>query len=137
MSEFIQIAAFDNSIDAHLLQHHLSSFDIPSFLYDEHTVSTNPLYNIAVGGIKVKVMANDFERAMFLYQEWQNIKLYDKNHSEISCPTCSSTNLMRQEKSINSISDLLFSPIQIFLSFFKLQRKNAYYCLNCKKHFTL
>lgn len=63
MSKLVTLASFDNSIDAHLLRTKLESEEIPCFIFDENMVTLNPLNNITVGGVKVKVMEEDLDAA--------------------------------------------------------------------------
>lgn len=51
----VTIKTFDDAISAHLLRVKLESEDIPCFIRDEHIVTMNPLFNFAVGDIKLKV----------------------------------------------------------------------------------
>ena len=57
--ELITIASFNTPVEAHMAQVTLEGQGIESFLGDEHIVSMNPLYSIAVGGVKVKVRLRD------------------------------------------------------------------------------
>lgn len=58
----ITFKTFDNPIDAHILRCKLENEGILCYLFDEHIVSINPLFNLTVGGIKLKI--NDYH----LYQ---------------------------------------------------------------------
>lgn len=60
--ELITLKTFDNSIEAHLMKSKLKSENIVCFLFDENIVGLNPVYNIAVGGIKLKVINQTFIR---------------------------------------------------------------------------
>ena len=60
----ITLKTFDNSIDAHLLKTKLESEGISCVLFDENIVSLDPLYNMAVGGIKLRIAENDQEKAI-------------------------------------------------------------------------
>lgn len=46
----------------------LESEDIRCYLFDEHTVSINPLFNYTVGGIKLKIEESDVARAQEVLQ---------------------------------------------------------------------
>ena len=63
MSKFAIIRTFDSTIEAHIVQGRLLSNGIPCFLKDDQIVSMNPLYGIAVGGIKLLVREEEFETA--------------------------------------------------------------------------
>jgi hypothetical protein len=55
MSSFVTVATFTNSFNAHLLKGRLEAEGIPAYIKDEHTVGVNPLYDVALGGIKLQV----------------------------------------------------------------------------------
>ena len=67
--ELVTVRTFDNSIQAHLLKSKLESEDITCYLFDENIVGLNPLYNITVGGIKLKIHKADIDRAAVIIQE--------------------------------------------------------------------
>ena len=49
-------------MDAHLLMSRIESEDIECWLQDENTVTINPILTNVVGGIKLLVKKEDFER---------------------------------------------------------------------------
>lgn len=60
------LAAFSKPIDAHLLISRLEGNGIAAFLRDEHMVTLDWLASNAIGGVKVDVADDDYERAMEL-----------------------------------------------------------------------
>lgn len=60
------LAAFNKPIDAHLLMSRLAGSGIPAFLRDEHMVTLDWLASNAIGGVKVEVGDEDYERALEL-----------------------------------------------------------------------
>jgi hypothetical protein len=60
MDEFITIATYDKSIDAHIALGRLSAEGIKAQLFDEQMVQ---MYSIAVGGIKLRVARADAQLA--------------------------------------------------------------------------
>jgi hypothetical protein len=65
----ITVATFSNAIDAHIIMGKLESEGIQCFLKDEHTVTANPMYEIAYGGIKLQVPEKDVEAAKEILKE--------------------------------------------------------------------
>jgi len=63
MDKLITVASTSHTYEAHLIKTKLESEGIPAFIQDEHVVTANWLYSLAVGGVKVKVAQNDVERA--------------------------------------------------------------------------
>lgn len=55
----VTIATFANAFNMHVLKGRLESEGIPAFAKDEHTISVNPLYGGALGGIKLQVREED------------------------------------------------------------------------------
>lgn len=60
---------FENPMQAHILKGLLESHGIFCFLQDEHSISINPLYANALGGIKLIINAADEEEAMKLLEQ--------------------------------------------------------------------
>ena len=55
----VTVKTFDNSMDAHLLKSRIESEGVRCFLFDDETVTMNPLFAQAIGGIKLKVNQRD------------------------------------------------------------------------------
>lgn len=60
--ELVPVRIYNNAIDAHMGRLALESSGIRCFLFDEHTVTANPLYGTAVG-IRLMVGEDDLEAA--------------------------------------------------------------------------
>lgn len=60
------LGTFNKPIDAHLLAARLIGNGIPAFLRDEHMVTLDWLASNAIGGVKVEVGDEDYERALEL-----------------------------------------------------------------------
>jgi hypothetical protein len=73
---FVTVATFTNAFNANVVKGRLDSEGIPAFIKDEHTVTMNPFYNGALGGIKLQVsQENEGEARRLLaelgYVSWQ------------------------------------------------------------------
>ena len=75
-------------MDAHLLLSRLESEDIECWLQDENTVTINPIWTNAVGGIKLMVKQDDFARASDIFREAENTR-----KQAIECPNCKGHNV--------------------------------------------
>jgi len=75
-------------MDAHLLMGRLESEDIECWLQDENTVTINPIWTNAVGGIKLLVAKQDFSRAYEIFREAEN-----NRKQAIECPKCKGHNI--------------------------------------------
>jgi hypothetical protein len=58
------LASFSQPVEAHLLRLRLENEGITAYLRDEHLVTFDWLYSNAVGGVKVDVADEDYERAL-------------------------------------------------------------------------
>ena len=118
------LAVFEYSTEAHVTKSKLDSEDIKTMLMDEKTIDTDPLVSNAIGGVKLLVHKNDFEKAATIYNE---IRVYqkDKNGNAISCPKCNS-------------NKILIAPIQrknLFYMLFPFFEKTRHICNDCKTIF--
>ena len=86
--EFVILQSFNNYVDAHLLRSRLESEDIECWLQDENTVTINPIWTNAVGGIKLMVKKEDFVRASDIFRETEN-----NRKQAIECPNCKGHNV--------------------------------------------
>lgn len=86
------VAVFYSIVEAQLFKAFLESHRVACFLADEHIVSINPLYASAVGGIKINVHSEFLEKAIALYDDFQN----GREEAVIAepCPQCQSENTM-------------------------------------------
>jgi hypothetical protein len=62
MEDFQTIAVFNYSHEIVVLKHILDQEGITYFFENEMTLSVAPFYSNALGGIKLKVHLNDFEK---------------------------------------------------------------------------
>ncbi|MCY4781240.1 DUF2007 domain-containing protein [Sphingobacterium sp. UT-1RO-CII-1] len=133
----VTLKVFDNPIDAHILKTKLESEGIHSYLFDENIVGINPLLNIAVGGIKLKVSSDDLEKALQLLAQSDLALLEDNKNKTIVCPHCNSNqidNTYNKPKGIRSILSTLFS---LFTFTYPLYINKSYRCKNCNTAFSL
>lgn len=81
--ERITVKTFDTSVNAHLFRIELENEGIESFIYDEETITMDPLLSNAIGGIKVKINVKDIERTK---------EFLAKRDEELNppCPNCGS-----------------------------------------------
>ncbi|MCI2229320.1 DUF2007 domain-containing protein [Polaribacter sp. MSW13] len=118
------LAVFDYSTEAYVTKSKLDSEGFQTLLMDEKTIDTDPLVSNAIGGVKLLVHKNDFDKAAVIYNE---IRTYqkDKNGNAISCPACNSTRI-------------LVAPAQrknVFYMLFPFFEKTKHICNDCKTIF--
>jgi len=130
-----KIITLENYYDvmlAHIIRTRLEDNGIPCFIADENTITANPLYNQAVGGIKLKIFARDLDRCREILAEAGD--LHDLDHVEIDsdtnnaviCPFCASTN-------VGSTDPGKF--ISLLSAVFPFYNNKAWHCFNCQQDF--
>lgn len=63
MDEYVTVATFDKSTDAHIALGRLAAEGVHALLFDDNMVQMDWLYAIALGGIKLRVQRVDEARA--------------------------------------------------------------------------
>lgn len=131
----LTLKTFDNSIDANMLRCQLELEGIQSYLKDENTITTNPLYNLALGGIKLQVLEQDYLKAKTFLEELELTPYTNQNNEVITCPKCKSSNIhtgFSSYKDITGIVSLLTAFVFMILPFYN---KKVYKCKECMEEF--
>ncbi len=131
--ELITIRRFDNAIDAYIVKAHLEEKGITGYIFDEHIVTLVPLYNVGVGGIKLKISENDREKALEVLAELDRTPLTNQQDEAIHCPNCGSTELNSGFKSMRSPKGVLAAIVSFLLSVFPIYYETVYCCRKCGK----
>ena len=100
-ADIVHIATFSYPAEAHLAKAKLESEGIPAFVADEHILTANWTFSIAIGGIKLWVREEDAEAAsqVLKYRETPDVA----GQTEDSCPLCHSTDVHYEKYSIRPI----------------------------------
>lgn len=116
-------------MDAHLLMARLESEDIECWLQDENTVTINPIWTNAVGGIKLMVRKDDLPRARQIFWEVEN-----NRKQSIECPKCKGHNI--ELVSTPRKASNWFTAIFTFaLGDFALTVEKVNHCFDCGHEF--
>ena len=133
--ELITIKTFDNSIEAHIMKSKLESENIMCFLFDENIVALNPLYNITVGGIKLKVNKLDIDKATEIIEETSKSALTNELGEIIKCPSCESDDIYSGFKSMKGTKGIVSVIISFLFMAFPIYYKTVYKCKKCGNEF--
>ncbi|RCH56187.1 hypothetical protein DJ568_05460 [Mucilaginibacter hurinus] len=67
--KIVTLASYYDPMLAEIIRGRLEANSIPCFIADGNTINANPLYNQAIGGIKIKVFEHDLERCREILAE--------------------------------------------------------------------
>ncbi len=82
----VTVATFNTVMEAELAKTMLQAEGIEAFVADAHTISVNPLYSNALGGVKIQVAARDLEQARILLIREPTAESLNEDLS--TCPRC-------------------------------------------------
>lgn len=133
--KLVTIRTFDNSVDAHIFRSKLESEGIRCFLFDDTMVSLNPIYNVALGGIKLKVSSEDAGRAREIITAIENTPVTDETGEPLMCPNCGSGDLYTGFKSIRGMKGVLAAILSFALFVYPVYYRSVYRCKNCGTEF--
>lgn len=131
----ITVKTFDNAFGAHILQARLEDEGIVAHIHDENIMSIDPLLNIAVGGVKIKVDEPDVEKALAIIAEIDDTPMTNDKEEVIKCPKCESTDLYSDFKSMKSAKGVIAAIISFMLIVFPIYYKRVYRCKVCATEF--
>ncbi|WP_114782466.1 putative signal transducing protein [Botryobacter ruber] len=134
-NRLVTIATFNEPTEAHIVKGRLEAEGIPCYLGDEHIVSVQPFYSVAVGGVKLRVPEDREAVARQLVEQVlegtseyyidDDIELappMPEHVHEETCPRCNSTHIAEESfsKTVFSISYLILGfPLPFFNRKFK------------------
>lgn len=129
--KFILLRRFQYSSEAIIYHGKLESHGIEVYLRDNNIVDSNPLYSNAVGGVKLFVKTEDFDKANEILGD---VSLYsvDDENQPIKCPECGAEQI-EMETSIDGVKS--FFRVAILGAFAQFFSKYKYRCQNCKYQF--
>jgi len=130
---FELIGTYQYSSEAIIFKGKLESEGIDAFLKDNNTVDANPLYSNAIGGVKLFVRQEDFDRAKDVISEVSKYSL-DDNGKLLQCPNCGAEqiDLVTSIKDLKSLTAFVFAVLLGSLPFYS---KHKFKCNKCNFEF--
>lgn len=122
---FVPVQVYQNYIDAHIIKGRLEEAGIECWLKDEHTVTTNPIWTNAVGGIKLMVAEEQQRDALQLLQEFEAAR---KNSR--ACVNCGSHNV-EYVSTPRKASNWFSALASFFFSDYAIAPDKVYHCFDC------
>lgn len=138
--KIITFQTFDNPNLAHIIRTRLEANDIPCFISDEHIIGMNPLYNPAIGGVKLKIFERDFDRCVAVLAEDENVisattkAEEESGENEVSCANCSSTNVGFVNATKKRFG-LLTMLVSFLFMIYPFHNRKVWHCYDCGEEF--
>lgn len=135
--KIVVYSTYYNPIEANIVKARLADSDIPCFLTDEHISTIQPLYNQAVGGVKLNVFEKDINRInellAFAYDEMP-IETTLQETEEVKCVKCGSTNVGFGQATKKRFSWWI-TILSLILTVYPFKANKCYHCYNCSHEF--
>jgi hypothetical protein len=132
--KIVTLDIFYDPMLAEIIRGRLAANGIDCFIADDINVGLNLMYNIAFGGVKLRVFERDVEKCRQILAE--DITLPDEPEiaSETVCPYCHSANVRYGAATIRKTNWL--GVIISFLFFtYPFYARKAWHCFNCGRDF--
>ncbi|MBB5438269.1 hypothetical protein HDC92_001944 [Pedobacter sp. AK017] len=137
MDKIVVFETYYNPIEANIVKARLIDSGVQCFLSDENTITINPLYTQALGGVKLHLFEKDVELARSILQdELAEIPLTaEAEVADIEvCPKCGSSNVgyVQATKKRFGIFTIIVS---LLLMVYPFHARKTYHCFNCENEF--
>lgn len=135
--KIIVYRTYYNPIEANIVKARLDDSGIPCFLTDENVATIQPLYNQAIGGVKLNVFEKDIPQIDLLLNETPLVEteaVDTASQSHVICEKCGSANV-----GLGQATKKRFSWWVTLLSFFffvyPFKANKCYHCYDCGHEF--
>lgn len=130
---FKLVRSYQYSSEAQIFCGKLESEGVEVYLRDINTVDSNPIWSNAVGGVKLYVKSENFEKANRILSEISQFSVNEHNEL-IKCPNCSAEEIemVTSIKDTKSLLAFVFSLLFVLMPFYS---KHRYKCNKCKFEF--
>lgn len=135
MDKIIVLTTFYNPIEANIVKARLLDSGVQCFLSDENSITLNPLYTQAYGGVRLHVFEKDIPMAKSILQD-ENVQLPDEETEpgvEV-CPSCGS-NHVGYVQATKKRFGLLTMIVSFALMIYPFHVKKTYHCFDCEHEF--
>ncbi len=133
--KIITFEAYYDPMLAHIVRSRLEANGVPCFVADENTIGANPLYNQAVGGVKVKIFERDLEKCRRILADEEDLHQQDHHwfdadtNTNVICPFCASGNVINISAEEEGMLDSAINWANPFNS------QKSWHCNNCQQDF--
>jgi len=141
MSKIVVYETFYNPIEANIIKSKLLDSGVQCFLSDENTLTVNPLYNQALGGVRLHVFEHDVPLVRRILDEGGEPVAEDLENAEdaerisgITCPNCGSDNVGYVQATKERFG-ILTTLVSLLLMVYPFSAKKVHHCFNCQYEF--
>ncbi len=130
---FKLVRSFQYTSEAQIFSGKLESEGVEVYLRDNNTVDSNPIWSNAVGGVKLFVKSEDFDKANIILSDISQFS-FDENNKLLKCPNCGAeeVEMVTSIKDLKTLLAFIFSLLFILMPFYSRHR---YKCNKCKFEF--
>ena len=122
---FHPVRTYDSYIPAHLMLQRLEEEGIKAYLQDEHSVTINPVFSNAIGGIKLMIYEQQLERALQLIADFER-----EYRESVSCPRCGS-NKLHYITQPNNVTNWFTAMVTWLFGNSAVSFRHVYKCFDC------
>lgn len=137
MDKIIVFETYYNPIEANIVKARLIDSGIQCFLSDENTITINPLYTQALGGVKLHLFQKDAVQARELLMD-QDFQIVEETEPEAesaaTCPKCGSTNV-GYVQATKARFGLVTMAVSLLLAVYPFYARKTHHCFNCENEF--
>lgn len=135
--KIVVYSTYYNPIEANIVKGRLEDSDIPCFLTDENIATIQPLYNQAIGGVKLNVFERDVERINALLAEVELDLAPENTHTsedKMLCKKCGSANVSYGQATQKRFSWWV-TVLSFFFMVYPFKANKCYHCYDCGHEF--
>jgi hypothetical protein len=154
MDKIVVLETFYNPIEANIVKARLLDSDVQCFLSDENSVTINPLYTQALGGVKLHVFERDVPLAKSILQEGglensfeegtaeapdqerEAFPVAEKSASDFICPDCGSSHVGYVQATKNRFN-IFTTVVSLLLMVYPFRARQTHHCFDCGHEFDL
>ena len=118
------IKTFDHYFNAHIILTRLKAEGIECYLFDENTVTVNPILGGVIGGIKLAVDEKDTGIAL------KTLRSFEEEYLQsVQCPKCGENDILLVPK--QGVSNIFTTVLTWMFSNYAISLENIYQCQKC------
>ena len=130
---FVTVAKYTYSSEALIIKGKLESEGIEVFMADSLTIDIDPLVSNALGGVRLKVLAQDEERAREILNTIKDYSVNEKGAAN-HCPNCDSTKI-HFFTHVTGFKSLMAFLVGFLFGMLPFYTRYDYTCEDCKTKF--